>query len=396
MDKGKPLYQVDARKKGTNGKRESFIDLKKAEARAKELAQSIQAEGIEGMAVRPELRVMALQSEKRLAVFGKTIADATSFYIEHLEAERERQNSLTVELLVEKWLEAKINNPNKALRKTTARDIRQTGKLLKEILPAKRIAEVKRADIEEYLKLKTGKRRKENLRNRFNQFFNWVVDNDHYKENPIKGIEIAVEKSEVKILPIADAEAIFQKLEEDSKFTDLIPYFAVCCFGGLRPTEAELLTWEYISLPQRQITIRAADSKVKDSRNVEIEQTLLHWLSEWKGQKKGLILKPTNIQKRLKQFKSALGYKYKSLNPDGDKVWVPDIMRHSYASYSLALKRDYGHIAMQMGNSIEVIKKHYKFLVPPSEAQKYWNILPKHTRQQATDFADLLRLKLRT
>lgn len=45
------------------------------------------------------------------------------------------------------------------------------------------------------------------------------------------------------------------------------------------------------------------------------------------------------------------------------KQYVPDCCRHSHASYRLSQGTHKGDLAEDMGNSIQVIKKHYKKIV---------------------------------
>jgi hypothetical protein len=51
-----------------------------------------------------------------------------------------------------------------------------------------------------------------------------------------------------------------------------------------------------------------------------------------------------------------------------------DSFRHSYASYWLAKYNDRAHLAENMGNSLQVIKKHNKAIVANSAQEAFWNI----------------------
>jgi hypothetical protein len=51
-------------------------------------------------------------------------------------------------------------------------------------------------------------------------------------------------------------------------------------------------------------------------------------------------------------------------------------MRHSFGSYWLAIHADRPHLAELMGNSVDVIKKHYRRAIPRTEAEKFWQIRP--------------------
>ncbi len=51
-------------------------------------------------------------------------------------------------------------------------------------------------------------------------------------------------------------------------------------------------------------------------------------------------------------------------------------LRHSYISYRLAKIKDTPRVALECGNSPTMIFKHYRELVLPSEATKWFSIRP--------------------
>ena len=56
---------------------------------------------------------------------------------------------------------------------------------------------------------------------------------------------------------------------------------------------------------------------------------------------------------------------------------MPDITRHSYASYWLGQTKDRAHLAENMGTSLKMIKQHYKEAVTDDDAAAYWRIFPE-------------------
>jgi hypothetical protein len=84
---GKRAYQyyIDGLK--VNGKRQRlfFKDEKSATAKLKELTKKTRKEGEDALALSHDFRVLAARCSERLKPFGKTIWDATGFYVEHLE-----------------------------------------------------------------------------------------------------------------------------------------------------------------------------------------------------------------------------------------------------------------------------------------------------------------------
>ena len=58
-------------------------------------------------------------------------------------------------------------------------------------------------------------------------------------------------------LPVDECERLLRAAEafESGK---LVPYVALCLFGGLRPFEAARLTWEQVNLVDKEIRLKGA------------------------------------------------------------------------------------------------------------------------------------------
>ncbi len=373
--KGETLFQIDARKKGTTGRREYRSSKQEAEDRAREIASDLMLEGIEGMKMRPELRVAALNAEAKLAKHGRSLSEAVAYYLKHLEAESEKERSLTVRKLANDWLASKKKKVKRGvLRQRTLDGITEASNLLKTNWGDLRIVELNEKILKDYLdSLKVSQRRIFNLRSLFSQFFNWCVKEGFASVNPLKNVEIEVPTKDVVILTVQQAQAVMKTCEEN--FPDLTLYFAVGLFAGLRPDEAKLLTWEKIDMEEKEITVLSVTSKVKETRTVKIEETLLKWLNCFEGNRKGHIVRQKGFRTAAEDVRIALGYRVRKQNKKGPK-WVSDILRHSYASYWLPIHRDRGRLAEQMGTSIKMIKDHYKQVAKQSDARAYWQVLP--------------------
>ena len=103
---GKTRYQIDTRK-GRGGGRFFRDTEKEALAEAKKLAQEIPVDRGLGIEVSNEVRTMAHKCTAQLTPFGKTIEDATKFYIEHLMEVKRKEESLTIDLLAREWFAEK-------------------------------------------------------------------------------------------------------------------------------------------------------------------------------------------------------------------------------------------------------------------------------------------------
>ena len=380
--KEQTFYRVDARRSGTEGRQETFKSQKEAEKRATEIAAQFGTNGKEGLSFPAELRGMALTADRMLRPYGKTLLQAAEFYKAHLDADQQRKDSALVSLLAQAWYESKEGGKSKRLRPTTLKGICESAETLKKLFPEKRVAEVTTADINKYLDgLKVELRRKFNVRSRLSQFFNWCIAHGHLTLNPCEKIEIYVEGKDVTIFTPAEALRLMTLCRETPQFRDLVLYHAISLFGGLRPSECQLLRWEQIYLEEKTVTVLAATSKIKETRNVPIEANLLAWINAIASEKReGLVTPQANLIQRLKNFHAALGYRVAEQNPDAS-TWPQDVLRHSYGSYWLGKYKQRAVLAEHMGNSLQIIKKHYRQVVSKSATVKYWRITPTYDSQ---------------
>jgi integrase len=64
----------------------------------------------------------------------------------------------------------------------------------------------------------------------------------------------------------------------------------------------------------------------------------------------------------------------------GIDEWPDNALRHSFASYHLAKCNDAALTALQLGHHDSCVTfAHYRELVKPREAERYWNIRPAAT-----------------
>ena len=259
--KEQTFYRVDARRTGTGGRQETFKSQKEAEKRAGEIATQFGTNGKEGLSFPAELRGMALTADKMLRPYGRTLLQAAEFYKAHLDADKQRKDSALVPVLAQEWYESKKGGKTKHLRPTTLKGIMESAETLKKLFPDKRVLEVTTADIHEYLdSLKVELRRKFNIRSRLSQFFNWCIARGHLTTNPCEKIDIRVEGKDVTIFTQVEALRLMTLCRETPQYKDLVLYHAISLFGGLRPSECQLLRWEQIHLEEKIITVLAATS----------------------------------------------------------------------------------------------------------------------------------------
>jgi integrase len=373
--RGLVRYVVDTRKNG-KGERLFFEREKDAVARAKELAQELPVDRGLGIALSSELRAMAHKCASQLAGFSKTIEDATRFYIDHLTDLQRKQESSTVERLAREWFEEKKAGKQRPLRKDTLESIKDTSKTLRKQFGTKKILEITTEELIAYFdSLNAGHQRRHNVKSLFSQFFNWCKSRRYIRENPLQFYKIAIPRKEPTTLTITQCKTLVGLILDKHKHLGI--YTVLCLFAGIRPSECARLQIEDINISERVVSIKRTRAKTHQGRDVKIEDNLVKWLDYFIVEKKsGPIVNTTNLRTKLEELRADLGFKVLGRNPYAPK-WPEDVLRHTYASYWIALYQDRPKLAEYMGNSPHIIGQRYKRVVPKSEAIEFWGIVPR-------------------
>ena len=145
---------------------------------------------------------------------------------------------------------------------------------------------------------------------------------------------------------------------------DTLPYVAIGMFAGLRRSELQRLDWAEIDLESGHIEVTAVKSKTKRRRLVPISENLSAWIRPL-AQISGLLV-PGGLRKRFEAVRERAGL----------KDWPNNALRHSFGSYRLAQCHDAARVSLEMGNSPQMVFAHYRELVKPKDAIRFWNLAP--------------------
>jgi integrase len=266
------------------------------------------------------------------------------------------------------------------LRSRTKSKYRIRVNLFRHSIPDLRVVDISADVIAEFL---SGRKRVSALtkvgdREAISRFFSWCAERPRQwlKINPCR--EIRVEKSrEAKppeILSVEECKRLLIKAATHRRGR-LAPYIAACLFGGLRPAEAQRLTWDKVNLADREIRVEAQSTKTRQPRVVSIAKPLSAWLEAFKGKP----FHPANLRRDLEVIKLAAGYTGRgSQAPLGKlKPWPADVLRHTAISHFFRKTGSYGLTAEQFGNSEAIIKKHYQGRVSSEDTRKFYALFPR-------------------
>ena len=166
----------------------------------------------------------------------------------------------------------------------------------------------------------------------------------------------------------------FEKLIRwvDANRPDMLAYFVIGTFCGVRPSELRRLRWMDVDLrirefrrfgPAGMITVGASASKVRHRRVVPIHPVAIEWLKRCPPM--GMVINHESCRRHMAKFSKPIGLE-----------WSNDLLRHTAASYLLARFDDEASVARWLGHSPQTLYKHYFQLVCPEDCEAFWSIKP--------------------
>jgi len=109
---------------------------------------------------------------------------------------------------------------------------------------------------------------------------------------------------------------------------------------------------------------------------VKIQPNLAKWLQPF--QQLSGPLTPPGYGKLLCAAREAAGIAH----------WPPNALRHGFASYHLAKFSDAAALALELGHTNNLLVfQHYRQLVRPKDAERYWKIVPAIAGKKVVQFA---------
>ena len=243
----------------------------------------------------------------------------------------------------------------------------------------KRVIDVMPEHVESYLaQREVTPETKDGDRRAISSFFSWCLKGKRHwcLNNPCYAVEVEGASRdhdrEPVVLPVGDCEKLMRAAEAFAG-GKLVPYLALCLFGGLRPYEAARLSWEQVNLADGEIRLKGPQTKTGKGRVVEVSDTLKAWLTRYQDQE---VIYGRAFDEGLQQVRASVGYGAPTPEHPHLKPWVPDVLRHTAISHYFRLTGSYGRSAEQFGNSESIIKDHYQGRVSSADTKRFYAILP--------------------
>jgi integrase len=360
-------YVVEGRE---NGKRARKFYETKDQAEAFARLKNIELEnfGREHAEFPESLRIMAQECAPPLKAFGKTIADATKFYLRYLEAS---ERSCTVAELVDEILKAKKADGASA-RYVADLDYRLNH--FASTFGEQKVSTITSAKIDDWLRaLNLSPISRNNYRRVVLTMFSFAVQRGYAIDNP------AERTAKAKVVGEAPGILTVQETVHllEAASPELLPYVAIGAFAGLRRAELERLDWSEIDFDSGLIEVTAAKAKAARRRFVTMQPNLREWLLPLRKHR-GSVVPADNFRQAFDAARMAAGI----------VEWPDNALRHSFASYHMAHFKNAAETALQLGHhDSRITFAHYRELVKPKEAERYWNIRPAAKGKKVVEFA---------
>lgn len=304
------------------------------------------------------LEAAASDYARAFELVGNAVVEAAQFYRRHGADQVTRR---TVAEVVTELVESK---------KARAKSARYIGDLSARLARFANdfsvdIGNVTTADVQRWLDgLKVAPRTAKNFRRVLYTLFGFAESHGYLAKgaNPVEDTErIDANGGAIEIYTPEEIAALLKAAPEN-----YLPYVALGAFAGLRSAEIERLEWKGIDLPGGYIHIAAGQAKTAQRRLVPLLPNLAQWLAPYAKQR-GKVWKGTiyDLQEARAAAVKAAGV-----------PWKANALRHSFISYRVADVQDVAKVALEAGNSPQIIFHNYRELVKPEAAKTWFAIAP--------------------
>jgi integrase len=240
------------------------------------------------------------------------------------------------------------------------------------------IEKVQAPHIKEFLNgCKVGPRRWNNLRDQVVTLFRFARSERYLpKERTTEAEDVAKMKVARKTVDMFTPEELRIILENTRPVW--LPWVFMSAFAGIRTFEVLRMDWSSVRWEQKLIDLPPEVTKVNERRIIPMCDALREALTPWR-QATGPVCEAKVPQREIEQIMA----KVKKTHPFR---WKHNALRHAYGSYRTALTQNVPQVALEMGNSVHMVKRHYLEAKTFEEGLRWFRIawpLPKEERAKS-------------
>jgi integrase len=166
---------------------------------------------------------------------------------------------------------------------------------------------------------------------------------------------------------------------------ELVPFLAIGAFAGLRSSEILRLDWADVKIENGSSCIVVQRGKVKkrgkSRRVVPMTENLKAWITPH-AKKSGPVWEHSQplLYRGLQDLVPAAQAALQKENPAAKLEWKPNALRHSFISYRVHSVQNVNQVALEAGNSPDIVFSNYRELVDDASAKAWFGIMPEGER----------------
>jgi integrase len=184
-------------------------------------------------------------------------------------------------------------------------------------------------------------------------------------------LKMKVARKTVDMFTPAELRLIIENIR-----TVWLPWVLISAYAGVRTFEVMRMDWSSIRWDQKLIDLPPEVTKVNERRIIPMCDALIAALLRWRDSA-GPVCVDKVPQREIEQIMA----KVKKAHPTFR--WKHNALRHAYGSYRTALTQNVPQVALEMGNSVHMVKRHYLEAKTFEEGLRWFGMtwpLPKKER----------------
>lgn len=342
-----------------------------------ELSAKVYKESIGDLGELMSVRYEALSCINRLKAVGASLTEATDYYIQYAKP---INGTISIGDAVDQFIKMKTtsNRSKKYIRGLTNFDF----KVFKEHFGSDTlIGTVTTKMFNDYLYARTTWNATSKLSHiRFiSVLFNYCLREGYVTTNPLKKIERPQQLNGAPSILSVKEVAKMLNLAYKKEFKDVVGIMTLVLFCGIRVEEASKLRWSDFEWRTFIVNVSEKIAKKRRHRYNEIPRNAKEWL---------IWARPSDYRTSdALIIKGDWKGKLSRLREELKMVYPQNSMRHSFASYHLAHHGDAAKTCLMLGHigDYNTLYAHYRNAVTRTEAERYFNILPKKMKRVGGD-----------
>lgn len=365
---GNARFMVDGSINGRR-KREYFHTKAEAQVHCEKLNIELENYGHALVQMPSALRAEALACHERLTKLGVSLSTAVDYYCAEFDL---RSKSVPLEFAwnqCQSDLERRLKGNEISYSHYVT--MLKSGRKLVRDFSGKQLYDLTPLVLKNWLEgLPVAVTTKNSLKTNLSGFFAFARRQGWIKENPCAEFKAFNEhRIKAKLPGIITPEQAAALLENAE--TEILPFFAIGLFAGLRVAELCRLEWSEVDFEEKLINVTAQKAKTAQARWVPMTENLVAWLEPY-CKAHGPVVTRSEKRRRdlIERTRANAGIK----NWGDDKA---NALRHSFCTYHLAFHKNAALTANDAGHmDSKMLFSNYNNRVKQEAAFKYFSIVP--------------------